>query len=84
MRSVICERSHLIAPSLAFVGKKNTNINQVVTGHIDGRMTQWTRLYQRIGAAFGVPGFEGAMKQPSTDMHWHDNAVRCMTIAPDG
>lgn len=57
---------------------------QLITGHKEGSMTVWQGLYERIGAAFGVSGFEDAGCQPSSNMHWHANAVQCMAIATDG
>lgn len=60
-----------------------------MTGHLDGSMSQWHELPSRLGAAFGVSGFEmaqagGTGGEPSTDMHWHAHPVRCMALAPDG
>lgn len=47
-------------------------------------MSQWHGLSDRLGAAFGVSGFEETVGEPSTDMHWHAHPVRCMAVAPDG
>eukprot|EP00903_Cladosiphon_okamuranus_P017264 g15909.t1 len=73
--------------SLAVGGNGET----LVTGHLDGSMSQWHELSQRLGSAFRVSGFEaaaaagaGAGAEPSTDMHWHAYPVRCMAVAPDG
>ncbi|CAM9889062.1 unnamed protein product, partial [Hapterophycus canaliculatus] len=57
----------------------------LVTGHLDGSMSQWHELTDRLGVAFGVSGCEASPgRQPSTDMHWHAHPVRCMAVAPDG
>lgn len=53
-------------------------------------MSQWHELSDRLGAAFGLSGYEaaaagaGAGAEPSTDMHWHAHPVQCMAVAPDG
>lgn len=57
---------------------------QLMTGHVDGSMSQWHALPERVGAAFGVAGFGGAVRESSTDMHWHAHPVNCMDIASDG
>lgn len=60
---------------------------QLVTGHLDGSMSQWHELTERLRVAFRVSGSQevfSEMGAPSTDMHWHAHPVRCMAVAPDG
>ncbi|CAN0183209.1 unnamed protein product, partial [Ectocarpus sp. 4 AP-2014] len=59
----------------------------LITGHLDGSMSQWHELTDRLRAAFKVSGSRGVFSEggaPSTDMHWHAHPVRCMAVAPDG
>ncbi|CBJ34058.1 conserved unknown protein [Ectocarpus siliculosus] len=59
----------------------------LVTGHLDGSMSQWHELTDRLRAAFKVSGSREVFSEggaPSTDMHWHAHPVRCMSVAPDG
>ena len=58
-------------------------LEQLVTGHTDGSMAHCEGLQERIGAAFGVSGYQKAEKQPATNMHWHPSPVRCMSFASD-
>ncbi|CAM9591782.1 unnamed protein product [Ectocarpus sp. 12 AP-2014] len=59
----------------------------LITGHLDGSMSHWHELTDRLRAAFNVSGSRGVFSEgvaPSTDMHWHAHPVRCMAVAPDG
>ncbi|CAN0141241.1 unnamed protein product, partial [Ectocarpus fasciculatus] len=59
----------------------------LVTGHLDGSMSQWHELTDRLRVAFKVSGSQELLSEggaPSTDMHWHAHPVRCMAVAPDG
>ncbi|CAM9840170.1 unnamed protein product, partial [Ectocarpus sp. 8 AP-2014] len=53
----------------------------LITGHLDGSMSQWHELTDRLRAAFKVSGSREVFSEggaPSTDMHWHAHPVRCM------
>lgn len=65
-------------------GLPSNEWHQLVTGHTEGSMGHWQGLQERLGAAFGVSGYEGAGKQPVANMHWHANAVGCMDVASNG